>query len=67
MTPKEIKAMKHALDEKHAVESAMQQAFTEKKPKAEVDEAIRQWNEKNKIYNEMGEKFFHRWPVEPIP
>jgi hypothetical protein len=62
MTPKDIEAMGRALDEKKTAEAAMQQAFIQQKPKEELDEAISRWMEKNKIWNEMGEKFFERWP-----
>jgi hypothetical protein len=62
MTCKDIKAMNQALDEKKAAEAAMQQSFIEQKPKAELDAAISQWMEKDRIWNEMGEKFFEWWP-----
>jgi hypothetical protein len=62
MTTEDIKAMAQALDEKKAAEAEMQQAFIQQKPKAELDAAIVQWMEKDRIWNEMGEKFFERWP-----
>jgi hypothetical protein len=59
ITPKDIKAMNRALDEKRTVKVAMHGASIRK---AELAVAISQRIEKDRIYNEMGEKFFKRWP-----
>jgi hypothetical protein len=62
MTLADLNALDEAFREKHASEAALLKAFRERKPKEEIDSAIRKFNETKQHYHSLVAKFFEDYP-----
>jgi hypothetical protein len=63
MTPEDVEALTKALQEMHAAEIDVQQAFLEQRPWEERDKAIKKARQTRYAWISLGAKFFTNWPV----
>ena len=63
MTPEDVETLAKALQEMHAAEVDVQQAFLEQRPWEERDKAIKKARQTRYAWISLGAKFFTNWPV----
>jgi hypothetical protein len=63
ITPEDVEALTKALQEMHAAEVDVQQAFLEQRQWEERDKAIKKARQTRYAWISLGAKFFTNWPV----
>jgi hypothetical protein len=62
MTPKDVAAVDEAFKEYKSAQQALYEAFRNRKPREEIDTAIRMFQEKETAWAFLRDKFYQRWP-----